>query len=125
MTITKWLAEADPSLTIHSEGEWSGMVGSDQWSAFNDGGIECETGEFLYGVIRLIKPANVLETGTHKGIGGCYMAKALEDNNKGRLTTIEFLPELFAEALQRFETVGLTERIQKIQGDVREYEPTH
>ena len=125
MTITKWLAEADPSLTIHSEGEWSGMVGSDQWSAFNDGGIECETGEFLYGLIRLIKPDNVLETGTHKGIGGCYMAKALEDNNKGRLTTIEFLPELFAEALQRFETVGLTERIQKIQGDVREYEPTH
>ena len=123
MTITKWIAEADPSLTLHSEGEWSGMVGSDQWSAFNDGGIECETGEFLYGLIRLIKPENVLETGTHKGIGACYMAKALEDNNKGQLTTIEFLQELYAESIQRFETVGLSSRIKAVYGDVREYDP--
>jgi len=122
MNITDWLAEADPTLTLHSEGEFSGMVGSDQWSAFNDGGIECETGEFLYGLIRLIKPENVLETGTHKGVGGCYMAKALEDNDKGHLTTIEFLPELFMEASKRFEDVGLSHRVQKVQGDVADYQ---
>lgn len=121
MMITKWLADTDPSLTIHSEGEWSGMVGSDQWSAFNDGGIECETGEFFYGLIRLMKPENVLETGSHKGIGGSYMAKALDDNQKGHLTTIEFLPELYAEAIKRFETMGLAHRISSVFGDVREF----
>lgn len=120
--ITQWLIDNDPSLTIHSEGEWSGMVGSDQWSAFNDGGIECETGEFFYGLIRLVKPDNVLETGSHKGIGGSYMAKALQDNGKGQLTTLEFLPELYAEATKRYQTLGF-DNITAIMGDARDFKP--
>lgn len=123
MNITDWIKENDPSLELHSEGEWSGMVGSDQWSAFNDGGIECETGEFLYGLIRLIKAEQVLETGTHKGIGASYMAKALKDNGKGHLTTIEFLPELYAEALKRIQTLDLGDYVTSVFGDVKNHEP--
>lgn len=122
MNITDWLFENDLSLEKHSEGEWSGMVGSDQWSAANSGGIECETGEFLYGLIRLIKPTFVLETGTHKGIGATYMAKALQDNKKGHLTTIEFLPELYAESLERIRILGLEDYVTLIFGDVRNHE---
>lgn len=123
MLITKWILEHDDSLTVHLESEWSGMVGSEQWSAFNDGGIECETGEFLYGLIRLIKAEQVLETGTHKGIGASYMAKALADNGKGHLTTIEFLPELYSEALERIRRLGLNDFVTSVFGDVKNHQP--
>lgn len=124
MNTTDWLLENDPSLEKHSEGEWSGMVGSDKWSAFNDGGIECETGEFFYGLIRLIKPDQILETGTHKGIGASYMAKALLDNGSGHLRTVEFLPELYNEALTRIRTLNLEDYVTNVFGDVRSEQAT-
>jgi len=51
------------------------------YSAADDGGIECETGEFLYGLVRLLKPKHIFETGTYTGISSMYLAQALKDNN--------------------------------------------
>lgn len=124
MNVTDWLVDNDDTLKVHSEGEWSGMVGSDKWSAFNDGGIECETGEFFYGLVRLVKPENVLETGTHKGVGASYIGKALKDNKLGHLTTIEFLPELYNEALSRIRKLGLNDQVTNVFGDVRNHLPS-
>ena len=73
----------DNTLRLHNEGEWSKTVST--YSAFNSGGVENEVGEFLYSLIRMIKPDNVLETGTHLGVGASYMGFALKDNFKGRL----------------------------------------
>jgi predicted O-methyltransferase YrrM len=107
--ITTRLLELDPSLEIHNEGLWQEpyRAESESFTSFNDAGIECETGEFLYGLTRLLKPDWILETGTHWGIGASYMGLALKDNNKGWLETIEFLPEIFNRAKERLEAVGV------------------
>lgn len=50
------------------------------YQMFNDGGVEVEVGEFLYGLVRMFKPKRILETGTHMGISSSYIAMALRDN---------------------------------------------
>jgi len=60
-----------------------------KYMMFDDGGVELETAEFLWGLVRLLKPAKILETGTYTGISALYMAQALRDNGFGRLITLE------------------------------------
>ena len=103
--ITNWLIENDPSLEVHLEAEFS--ADTKGYTAFNDAGIECETGEFLYSLIRLTKPERVLETGTHQGIGASYMGKALKDNGFGVLDTYEFLQPHFEVADKRIRDLEL------------------
>ncbi|MEM4720657.1 MAG: class I SAM-dependent methyltransferase [Candidatus Methanomethylicaceae archaeon] len=53
-------------------------------------GISCEEGELLYGLVRVVRPLFVLETGTNIGISTRYIALALEHNGDGgRVVTIE------------------------------------
>ncbi len=52
-------------------------------------GISVEEGEFLYGLVRILKPTFVVETGTNIGISASYMLLAMQDNDRGHLTTIE------------------------------------
>src|SRR3990167_4430480 len=99
MTITERLMALDPTLQIHNEGEWGKTI--TEYSAFNDAGVECETGEFLYSMVRILKPDRVLETGTHWGIGMSYLGMGLKDNKKGKLDTVEFLPEIYNRAVKR------------------------
>jgi predicted O-methyltransferase YrrM len=108
MTITDRLKEMDKDLVIHNEGEWSGT--HNDYSAFNDAGVECEVGEFLYAMTRLIKPQTVLETGTHWGISASYIGLALSDNQKGILQTFEFLTDNFKIACNRLWNLGLLDR---------------
>lgn len=115
-TISKQLQELDNTLEIHNEGEWGGVVS--EYEAFNDAGVECEVGEFLYSFIRLIKPKSVLETGTHWGVSASYIGLALKENGKGKLDTYEFLEEIYKEANRRFVRAGLTEQINSHFGDV-------
>lgn len=120
MNVTQRLLAKDTSLKIYKEGDWTKPVvlPVEGFTSFNDAGIECETGEFLYSLVRLIKPEQILETGTHWGIGTSYMALALEDNLKGKLTTVEFLPEIWKRAKERFKTLGITNRVRSILQDV-------
>jgi len=126
MNIIGKLLELDDTLEVHDEGHWSepyrGIAG--QFSSFNDAGVECETGEFLYSMVRMLKPDRVLETGTHWGIGSSYLAFGLKENQKGKLTTIEFLPEIHQKAVERFKRLDLTNWIESLFMDVREYEPS-
>jgi predicted O-methyltransferase YrrM len=116
MNITKRLLQLDPSLEIHNEGLWNEPYKNDSasFTSFNDAGIECETGEFLYGMTRLLKPDFVLETGTHWGVGASYMGLALQDNNKGQLDTIEFLREIYERAKDRLSKVGVLDTYVKM-----------
>lgn len=133
MNITQRLQEIDPTLVLHNEGKWSEPLNPTQpgYTSFNDAGVETETGEFLYSMVRILKPDYVLETGTHWGVGGSYMAQALKDNNHGLLDTIEFLPEVYQRACLRFEQLGLMPRgtdtkwINPILMDVAKFEPPH
>lgn len=57
---------------------------------FDDGGVEVEVGEFLYGMTRLLKPQRVLTTGIYTGVSDMYIGKALKDNGFGKSTALEF-----------------------------------
>ena len=117
-TITEQLKKLDNQLEIHNEGEWGNTVS--EYSAFNDAGVECEVGEFLYAFMRLIKPRKVLETGTHFGISASYMGFGLKANGIGVVDTYEFLPEIQAVAKKRFERLGLEKNVHSHFGSVNE-----
>lgn len=51
--------------------------------------IELEVGEFLNALVRMTKPAIVVETGTHKGFSTLMIAQALKANGKGHLYTAD------------------------------------
>lgn len=82
-----------------------------EYTCFNTGGVESEVGEFLYGLVRVIKPDNILETGTHKGIASSYMALALKENNKGHLDTIEFDPQHYEEDHHMWNSLSISNYI--------------
>ena len=118
-TITEQLRDLDGQLKIHNEGEWGGGdANSSEYSAFNDAGVECEVGEFLYSFMRLIKPNFVLETGTHQGVSSSYIGFALKNNGFGVLDTHEFAKETYDIANARFSRLELTEQISSHLGDV-------
>jgi len=52
-------------------------------------GIGVEDGEFMYALIRGIKPKRVLETGSNVGISSRFIALAMSDNGGGVFDTIE------------------------------------
>lgn len=98
---------------------------NDKYLCYNTGGVEVEVGEFLYSLVRVIKPKRVLETGTHKGISAAYMAGGLKDNkdqgSNGTLTTIEFLEENYRDSTKLFAKLGLETYIDAVQQDVTDY----
>ena len=118
--ITQRLMKLDPTLVLHNEGEWGGNPTS-KYSAFNDGGVECEVGEYLFGLVRLLKPNFVLETGSHHGVGASYLGMALKENKQGLLTTIEFLPANYEIAKKRIEMMGLNDYVECLLMDVKDY----
>ena len=127
MNITQQLLEDDTTLERHNEGAWDKPFDNTipSFSSFNDAGIEVETGEFLYSMVRLLKPDRVLETGTHWGIGASYMGSALRDNKKGTLDTIEFLPEIHHRAKARILALGLQEVVTCHLADVGQWDPDY
>jgi hypothetical protein len=113
--------EGNMNLVIHNEGEWGNT--QNEYNAFNDAGVECETGEFLYALTRLLKPQNILETGTHWGIGASYMGLACKDNGKGHVDTYEFLPEIHKVASRRIERLEIVGQVTCHLGDVGQLIP--
>jgi hypothetical protein len=79
-------------------------------------GINCEEGEFLYGLIRILKPMQVLETGTNIGVSTMYMALAMQDNGGGNIITVEGYKQPFERAMRHFELAGLTEYVTQVGG---------
>ena len=45
----------------------------------------------IWGLIRAMKPSVVVEVGTYRGYAACYMARALQENNSGKLYCIDNL----------------------------------
>lgn len=55
----------------------------------DDGGVEHEVGNFIYGLVKVLQPEHILETGTYTGVSALYMGQALKDNGHGNLLTLE------------------------------------
>lgn len=87
LTITEQLIEASQgTLKLSPEVTDTEKKG---YEMFDDGAIERETAEFLWGFVRLLKPKHILETGTYTGISSLYMGQALKENDFGDLVTLE------------------------------------
>lgn len=79
------------------EGEWP--IGS-MWSV---------DGRLLYAVMRTLRPAVVIEIGTHAGCSATHIGAALKANGKGRLFTIDVNPD--AGAMLAPEVGGYVTRV--------------
>lgn len=68
-------------------------------------------GRFLFGLVRALRPARVLELGTNLGVGAAHLAGALalteaEGGPAGRLVTLEGAPALAALAAGHLARLG-------------------
>lgn len=88
--------------------------GNHGFMMFNDGGVEVEVAELLHSLVKVWKPDQILETGTHLGISTLYMAQALQENKKGFIYTCEIIPELQAKAVALWKDLSLTHRITSV-----------
>lgn len=73
------------------EPEYTAQTG--KYHMFNNGGVEIEVGEFLHSFVLMTQPTYILETGTYFGISSSYMGLALKELDKGKLFTLEIMPE--------------------------------
>lgn len=64
--------------------------------------IELEVGEFLNALVRMTKPAVVVETGTHKGFSTLMIAQALKANGKGHLYTFDLMDHGVMKECEKF-----------------------
>ncbi len=114
MNATDKLMEIDATKKIISHKERFGPTSKDNQFSHSDcldmqdpTGIAIEEGELLYGLIRTVKPINVLETGTNIGVSATYIGMALKDNGIGHLTTIEKDGHVAQRAKDKIFTMGL------------------
>lgn len=78
-----------------------------RYESFNTGGVECLVGEFLYSLVRMLKPKRILETGTHFGISSSYMGLALKENKEGHIDTLEWDPNNIEVSKQKWQALGI------------------
>ncbi len=71
------------------------------WSANSVDGAEKEVGEFIYGLIRLIKPKVVVETGCYMGDTTVMLEKAIKDNDYGELYVCDINDKCIEETKKR------------------------
>lgn len=79
----------------------------------------------LYALIRAMKPQVVMEVGTYRGYAACYMARAIQENNAGRLYCIDNFSETtqrnFADPVAHWngnlEACGVRDWVTLIRGD--------
>lgn len=106
MNITDYLVEKSNGL-LHIKPEINDWTGRN-YHMFNTGSVEVETAEFLYGMVRLLKPGRVLDTGTHYGVSALYMGQALADNgNNGIVISLELDNHYLRHAEDLWTLAGL------------------
>lgn len=88
----------------------------------DDGGVEAEVGEFLYGMVRIIQPEQVLTTGVYSGISDMYIARALKDNGHGSSTAIEYEEHHITRAKELWAKVGVADKITVHHGSSLDYQ---
>jgi predicted O-methyltransferase YrrM len=70
------------------------------WNCYDAMSAEAEVLEFLFQLVRTIKPKLMVETGTFLGLAACYIGRALKQNGRGKLVTCELDAGIFRQASQ-------------------------
>lgn len=116
MSVTEYILSKTNRLRVEPE------VGNANFSMFNDAGTEVEVSEFLYSLVKMIKPAFILETGTHIGVSSCFMGQALKENNKGYIMTFEIIPHHYTNAQELWKEVEVNSYVQSHLLDAQKFE---
>lgn len=82
-----------------------------QWSMFDGMATEVEVLQFIYSLVKTLKPSICIETGTYKGFGSICIGQALKENDKGILITTEPDMNLAADATNLIMKFGLTDYV--------------
>lgn len=93
------------------------------WSMFDGWSAEVEVLDFLYALTRLIKPRDVIETGTWLGLAASAIGRALIENGFGNLTTLEINHEAHESALSNLEASETSQVVRALLEPSLEYEP--
>lgn len=99
---------------------WTYLPG---YTMFNTSSPEVEVCEFLWALVRLIKPEKILECGTGYGISAAYMALALRQNGRGELTTVEMMPDPYDAAALLLHKLDLRSYVHLWQGRAEDFTP--
>jgi predicted O-methyltransferase YrrM len=92
----------------------------DFWTSEDVEATENEVIAGVGGLVRLLQPEYVIETGTHRGFMAESIGAALLENGHGELDTIEIDPELHKEAKRR---VFKAPNVNAVLGDSLEFTP--
>jgi hypothetical protein len=65
-----------------------------RWEVADNLASETELGEFLYGLVRMLKPALVVETGTYKGHTAFKLGRAVRDNIYGKAVSCDIADQV-------------------------------
>lgn len=95
-----------------------------KYHRFDDGSAEIEVLEFLYALVKLTKPTEVLETGTYFGLSGAYIALGLRDNGFGHLDSIEWEKQHVETAKKLWNQLGLENLITEYHMSSLDFQPT-
>ena len=80
---------------------------------------EPETARFLSVMGRIMRPKHILEIGTAIGYSAILMSKTLAEG--GKITTVEYNPQMAVSARENIQTAGLSDKIEVIEADAKEY----
>ena len=98
-------------------------VTDSRFSMVDDGGVEIETGELIYGFVRRLKPTNCLSTGVYTGVSDLFIGQALKDNELGHLTAIEYEQIHIDRARKLWEEMGVSQQITSVKTDSLQFKP--
>lgn len=70
------------------------------------GMIDFTSAEIIYALVRALRPDRVTETGVANGISSCYILAAMEANGRGRLVSVDCVPEGAPNFLPEGKTAG-------------------
>lgn len=71
-------------------------------------GVCDEVGDLLYGLVRMVKPERVVETGAHVGDSAIRIAQALQANGHGHLYTCDTDPAMVERTKLRLHSLPAT-----------------
>jgi hypothetical protein len=122
MSATAELMALDPQLSLVQWDKYIRFRHGDCLDLGDPTGIHVEEGEFLYGLIRMLKPKSCLETGTNIGVSTMYTALALHHNGQdGMVRTIEHDTTVAKRAAMKFKKMGLDDHITLYVGKVQDF----
>ena len=91
---------------------------------YDSGGCEIEVGEFLYGLVRVVKPQRILETGLYSAITTMFMADAVRENGFGHIDTVEYEKIHIDRSKERLSKMGLLPYVTEYFQSSLEFQPS-